>query len=1118
MTTHFSIENKVLAAFGAAVLVVTGLAGTTWKVAQDAADAAQLVAHTHEVLDHLAHTRINTLQIEFSTQSYRISGDPARLAERDAAVAEREVLLGRVQQLTANNTRQQARWERLREVINERLAIASRVSYLRESQGLEAANAFAATAPLNDTRERSYRLVYEMDQEERQLLDQRMAEHLRLRQMLLVSGALVSVLLLLLLTATYILIRRQLRQTEASQRALADSEESLSITLHSIGDGVLATDNHGCITRMNPVAQVLTGWTMAAARGQPVEVVFDIVHEHTRAPAEVPVAKVLATGQIQELANHTVLIARDGSERPISDSAAPIRDAAGLMSGVVLVFRDVTVAHQAQETIREQNEQLERRVLERTAQLHDSEGHLRNVISNVPAMIACVDARQRYVYVNEQYLARFAPGKSDIAGCTVHEVLGDERYAVAAPLIGKVLQGEAQHYDWQPFSGVWQVINYLPRRDAHDAVVGYYVLGTDITERKHTEEKIHSLNTELEQHVHELEHVSRALRTLSAGNRTMLRATDEQDLLESMCRAIVDVGRYPMAVVWYCTGDEARSMQPMAESGYADGLAGLGRLRISWNDDEYGRGVVGTAIRTGQTSVVHNMLTDPHYAPWRAHLHGHACGVACPLRVGGEVIGALAIYGTEPDSIGADEITLLTESADDLAFGIATLRARAEQQKVQAAMHHLTRYDALTGLPNELHFTELLTAAIEISQRFGQSFVVLETNIERLSEINDSLGFRHGDQVLQEFAARLSAAAPGPAVVARLRGDEFAILLPDSHQNDAIALVQHLEGLLARPFPVADIALEVSAKIGVALFPQHGATPHDLFRHMDIAVHEAKKKGRRHVVFDPAQYQGQEQSRRLTIAGELRRAIENGDLLLYLQPKVEFATGRVCGAEGLVRWKHAERGLIAPGEFIGLAEQTGLIKPLTEWVIETGLRLLQGWERQGCALPIAVNLSARNLRDENLLEKIRSLRSTWHVSSGLLELEITESAVMDDAEYALRVLHSLRDDGIPLYIDDFGTGYSSLSYLQKLPVEYIKIDQSFVQDMGRNKDSALIVRSTIDLVHDLGRKTVAEGVETRAHWDQLAAFGCDIAQGYYIARPMPAEEFPGWVAQFRPPV
>lgn len=243
-----------------------------------------------------------------------------------------------------------------------------------------------------------------------------------------------------------------------------------------------------------------------------------------------------------------------------------------------------------------------------------------------------------------------------------------------------------------------------------------------------------------------------------------------------------------------------------------------------------------------------------------------------------------------------------------------------------------------------------------------------------------------------------------------------------------------------------------------------------------------------------------------------------GDLLLYLQPKVEMATGRLCGAEGLVRWKHAERGLIPPGEFIGLAEHTGLIKPLTEWVIETALRLNQAWQRQGCALPIAVNLSARNLRDENLLEKIRHLQTTWGVAAGLLELEITESAVMEDAEFSLRVLHSLRDDGIPLYIDDFGTGYSSLSYLQKLPVKYIKIDQSFVKDMSVSKDSLLIVRSTIDLVRDLGRKTVAEGVETQQQWDQLAAFGCDIAQGYFIARPMPAEDFQNWVIQFRPPV
>ncbi|MFZ3084290.1 EAL domain-containing protein [Rhodoferax ferrireducens] len=1115
MKTRSSFETKVLAAFTAAVLVVAGLATTTWKVAQGAAEAAHRVAHTHEVLDSLAQTRADTLQIEFSTQSYRISGDPARLAERDATIATRETLMSQVKQLTGDNARQQERWMRLREVINERLAISRRVEFLRKTQGLEAASAFVASAPLQETRERTYGLLREMSEEERRLLEGRNAEQLRARQSLVAAGALVALLLLALLTATYVLIRRQLRETEASRRALADSEESLSTTLYSIGDAVLATDTEARITRMNPVAEALTGWPFADAQGRPVEEVFHIVNEHTREPAEVPVAKALATGEIQELANHTVLIARDGSERPISDSAAPIRDARGRVGGVVLVFRDVTIAHQAQRTIREQNELLEQRVRERTAQLRESEDHLRSVISNVPAMIAYVDARQRYVYVNNQYRERFAPGQADIAGQTVRGILGDERYAVAAPLIAKVLQGQPQSYDWQPFPGVWQLINYVPRRDAREGVVGYYVLGTDLTERKHTEEKIQTLNAELEQRVRELEHVSRALRTLSAGNRTMLRATDEQGLLDSMCRAIVTNGGYQMASVWYRIDDEFKSLRAMAESGHPGGLDALHQMKGSWADNEYGGGAVASAIRTGQASVVQNILADPNYAPWRPYLPGYACVVACPLRVDGEVIGGLAIYSTERDFFESDEVTLLTESADDLAFGIATLRARAEQQKIQQAMVRLTRYDALTGLPNEAQFAEFLTAAIEAAKRPNRPFAVLQTNVERLSEINDALGFGHGDQLLREFGARLCVAAPASAMAARLRGDEFAILLPDSNANSVITMLQRVEDVLAQPFPVADIALDVSAKIGVALFPQHGATPHDLFRHMDMAVQQAKKKGVKHAIFDPDL--NQDQSRRLTMAGELRRAIEGGDLLLYLQPKVEITTGRVCGAEGLVRWKHAERGLIPPGEFIGLAEQTGLIKPLTEWVIKTSLGLNQAWQCEGCALPIAVNLSARNLHDDKLLQTIRHLQTTYGVAAGLLEIEITESAVMDDAEFALRVLHSLRDEGIPLYIDDFGTGYSSLSYLQKLPVEYIKIDQSFVRDMTISKDSSLIVRSTIDLVRDLGRKTVAEGVETREQWDQLAAAGCNIAQGYFIARPMPAEDFQNWVKQFCAP-
>lgn len=1112
---YSGFETKVLTAFAAAVLVVAGLAGTVWRMELSTKEAARWIAHTHEVLDNLAAIRSDTLQIEFSTQSYRISGDPARLVERDATIASREAALQKVQRLTIDNTFQREHWSRLRAVLNERMAISRQVEMLRRTQGQEAASAFVATAPLKETRERTYRLLNEMDAAERRLLDNRSADQLKARQTMVLAGALVAVMLLGLLAATYVLIRRQLRQTEASRQALADNEESLSTTLYSIGDAVMATDAQGRVTRMNPVAEALTGWSAAMAQGHAVEEVFQIVHEHTRASAVVPVAKVLLTGEVQEIANHTVLLGRDGREHPISDSAAPIRNTRGQVVGVVLVFRDVTAERTAQRTIQQQNALLEQRVAERTAQLHESEEHLRSVMRNVPAMIAYVDARQRYVYVNQQYLERFAPGQADITGRTVREILGEERYAIASPLIANVLEGQPQNYDWQPFPGVWQAIHYAPKLDTQRRVVGYYVLGADITDRKHAEGKIETLNASLEQHVLDLEHASRALRTLSAGNRTMLRATDEQGLLDSMCLAIVEAGGYRAASVWYRVDDEDKSLRAMAESGHPGGLEALRQMRGSWADNAHGRGAVATAIRSGQSTVVQNLQSDPRYAPWRSYLPDFASATACPLRVNGSIIGGLAVYSSEPGSFEAHEVALLTESADDLAYGIATLRARAEQLAAQESLYRLTRFDSLTGLPNETRFTELLAAAIESGRLRKQPFAVLQTNIERLSEINDALGFSQGDQLLREFGSRLGEAATGAAVVARLRGDEFAILLPDSTAIAAVAMVQRVEKILALPFPMADIFLDVSAKIGVVFYPDHGVTAHDLYRHMDIAMHTAKKRGMGHVVFDPEQNHGQ--SHRLNMAGELRRAIDGGQLSLYLQPKVEMATGRVCAVEGLVRWLHPQRGLVMPGEFISLAEHTGLIKPLTEWVIETGLRLNHAWQRRGHPLPIAVNLSARNLRDEGLLEKILQLQARWGVAAGLLELEITESTVMEDAEYALRVLHGLRKEGFPLFIDDFGTGYSSLSYLQKLPVEYIKIDQSFVRDMTVSKESAAIVRSTIDLAHDLGRKVVAEGVETLAHWEQLAAFGCDVAQGYFIARPMPAGEFPQWREHFHLP-
>lgn len=774
-TSLASFEIKVLVAFGAAMLVVTGLATTTWKMAGDAAEAARMVAHTHAVLNELARIRNATLQTEYSTQSFRISGDPSRLTERDAAMAVRESLLSQLKEQAVGNAHLLALWEQLREVINKRIGLSKKIEQLRKTEGAAAADAFVASAPLQETRARTYQILDAMDAEVSQLLQRHSDSQLRAQNIFAAGGALMSFILLGLLTATYVLMRRQLRQTMDSQRALAEST-------------------------------------------------------------------------------------------------------------------------------RQHHEQLEQRVTERTAALRESEDHLRSVINNLPALIAYVDANQRYVYANAQYVRRFAPERSDITGRTVREILGDVRYATAAPMIADVLQGNPRSYDWQPFSGTWQLVSYVPKPDGQQ-ILGYYVLIADITERKHSEEKIQLLNTDLERY-------ARTLKTLSDGNRAMLRAGDEQDLLDSMCRAIVGAGAYPAVAVWYKNDDESQSLTPMAGEGYPAGLAALNQLKVTWADNEKGRGAVGKSIRTGQTHSVADMLADPNYAPWREALTGIACVVACPLKVGSEVIGTLAIYGAEPNSINTEEEALLTELADDLAFGISTLRARLAQHHTQEALYRLMRYDTLTGLPNETQFTGYLSAAIETGTEFHEPFAVLQININRLNEINDALGFAHGDELLRAFGARIVGTVMGVALIARLRGDEFAVLLPECDADGAIEVVKQITAALSAPFPIADIALDVSTSIGVVLYPEHGATPHDLYRHVDSAVNQAKRKGAGHFIFDPAQ--SKEQSRRLSVAGELRRAIENGDLLLYLQPKVEMASGKVCGAEGLVRWKHAERGLVPP--------------------------------------------------------------------------------------------------------------------------------------------------------------------------------------------------------------
>ena len=492
MKLRFGFEFRLLAAFTAAMLVIAILMATIWKQADDAARAEEWVEHTHQVLIRLARIRSQTVQIELSTQAFRLTGNRDRLDERDVTIAERETMMQELRTLTADNPVQQAAWRELRDVLDQRLNISRHVEHLRETQGQAAASAYAATAPLQATRDKTYELLNHLeDQEalERGAListNHRAGSLVQLRW----TGMLLATLLLALFALTYSVMRRQMHSLQASRQALSDSEDSLATTLYSIGDGVIATDTAGRITRMNSVAEALTGWTMAQAKGRVIGDVFRILSEETRQPAEIPVGKVLATGVVHELANHTLLVRRDGTECPIADSAAPIRNASGDVRGVVIVFRDETHLRQVRRSIDGQNAWLQTRVQEGMTRLRESQEHLTNVINNVPAMVAYVDANQRYVYANAAYRATVAPDKADITGLAVRDILSDKRYSVASPLIDKVMQGQPQGYDWETTPGVWQDIHYLPRPDDNGKVVGYYVLGTDATERKAHENEL----------------------------------------------------------------------------------------------------------------------------------------------------------------------------------------------------------------------------------------------------------------------------------------------------------------------------------------------------------------------------------------------------------------------------------------------------------------------------------------------------------------------------------------------------------------------------------------------------------------------------------------------------
>ncbi len=430
---------------------------------------------------------------------------------------------------------------------------------------------------------------------------------------------------------------------------------------------------------------------------------------------------------------------------------------------------------------------------------------------------------------------------------------------------------------------------------------------------------------------------------------------------------------------------------------------------------------------------------------------------------------------------------------------------------LEQEMAHRAQHDALTGLPNRALLSDRFGQALRRARRSGDDVGLLLIDLDRFKEINDTMGHHVGDQLLVQVGRRMQSALRAEDTVARLGGDEFAVLLPSGGTVDhCLGVAAKLRGALEEPFDVFGVNLDVEASVGVVVSGEHGGDATLLLQRADVAMYEAKRRGAGVLAYDPAT--DVHSPERLTLLGDLRRALDERTLFLEYQPKVDLGTGEVCGAEALLRWVHPQRGRVAPAEFIPLAENSGLIGPITGYVLDLALDQAAAWLRQGAPLQVAVNLSARNLADEQLDGLVAQLLARHDVPAALLKLEVTESALMVDPARSRALLHRLVALGVDIAIDDFGAGYTSLGQLRDLPVTELKVDRSFIATMCAEPSNGLIVASLIELCHSLGMTAVAEGVETHQVLAELAALTCDVVQGYHVSRPLTAAAFDAWRA------
>jgi diguanylate cyclase (GGDEF)-like protein/PAS domain S-box-containing protein len=859
------------------------------------------------------------------------------------------------------------------------------------------------------------------------------------------------------------------RQTEESLRA---SESLFRQLAENIRDVFFLVDADSDRTLyVSPAYEEIWGRSCESAYANP-DSWAEAIHPDDRAS----IAEEHQSGMLAGTFEHQYRVVRpDGSIRWIQARGFPVRDDTGRTVRIAGVAEDIT----------------ERRLV--ADELRESDRRFSDMLGNVELMSIMLDRGARVTYCNDYFLRLTGWQREQVLGQNFIELfippdIVEELWEVKLALNANLPTAWHHENKILTHTGERRLIrwNNSVLRSGIGDVIGTASIGEDITEQKRAEIGIKYLN--------------RIYTVLSGINTLILHVRDRDELFKEACRIAVEQSGFRMALI--CIADRsAMKIVPVASAGKDEELLTAIKDVLS-SSERAPVTMVARAMREKKAIVSNDSESDPQVSLGKKYAE---CGVrsvaVLPLMASNEPVGVLVLYASEIEFFHEEEIKLLTDLASNISFALDNI----EKEK---KLNYLAYYDVLTGLANRSLFLERLAPYMRSAVSSGHKLALFLIDLERFKNINDSLGRPAGDALLRQVAEWLTRNVGDANLLARVGADHFAVVLPDVKQEGDVTrlLEKTMEALPQHPFQLNDAEFRIAAKIGVALFPDDGANADTLFKNAEAALKKTKTSGDRYLFY--TQKMTETVASKLTLENQLRQALEKGEFVLHYQPKVSLANGKLTSAEALIRWNDPRTGLVPPGRFIPVLEETGLIYEVGRWALHKAIEDYLRWRNAGlAAVPIAVNVSPLQLRHRNFIAEIKgAIGIDAHAAAGL-ELEITESLIMEDVKHSIASLHAIRAMGVSIAIDDFGTGFSSLSYLSKLPVDTLKIDRSFVYDMTTAPEGLALVSTIINLARSLKLKVVAEGVETEEQSRQLRLLSCDEMQGYLFSKPVPIEIF-----------